>query len=264
MSRKRQRHRKTGKVLFVFVVLVFAGILCLGNPKGLLDLEPEEVRTLRQKGTVQTDAGHQEYYFHLLDEEEQKIYREMLDGIRERQEEIYLTTADENLISKAYHAVLKDHSELFWVHNRKNVYTTSYKGDAYCRFSPGYIYTEAEITEITAAMEQAFTEVNGQITEETDTYDKVKAVYSYLIDLAEYESSDDDQNIAGIFWKKRAVWKHLDGRWRLGAGKLPQPMRAGNRSWRIRSGGCRMRFRSMRSRRKNGRHMKLWNISGRL
>ena len=71
MSRKRQRHRKTGKVLFVFVVLVFAGILCLGNPKGLLDLEPEEVRTLRQKETVQTDAGHQEYYFHLLDEEEQ-------------------------------------------------------------------------------------------------------------------------------------------------------------------------------------------------
>ena len=204
MSRKRQRHRKTGKVLFVFVVLVFAGILCLGNPKGLLDLEPEEVRTLRQKETVQTDAGHQEYYFHLLDEEEQKIYREMLDGIRERQEEIYLTTADENLISKAYHAVLKDHSELFWVHNRKNVYTTSYKGDAYCRFSPGYIYTEAEITEITAAMEQAFTEVNGQITEETDTYDKVKAVYSYLIDLAEYESSDDDQNIAGIFWKEKS------------------------------------------------------------
>ena len=162
MSRKWQRHRKTGKVLFVFVVLVFAGILCLGNPKGLLDLEPEEVRTLRQKETVQTDAGHQEYYFHLLDEEEQKIYREMLDGIRERQEEIYLTTADENLISKAYHAVLKDHSELFWVHNRKNVYTTSYKGDAYCRFSPGYIYTEAEITEITAAMEQAFTD--GKVT----------------------------------------------------------------------------------------------------
>ena len=82
------------------------------------------------------------------------------------------------------------------MHNRINVYSKSYKGDAYCRFSPGYIYTEAEITEITAAMEQAFTEVNGQITEETDTYDKVKAVYSYLIDLAEYESSDDDQNIA--------------------------------------------------------------------
>ena len=205
MSRKRQRHRKTGKVLFVFAVLVFTGILCMSNPKGLLDLEPEEVRSLRQKKTVQTDAGHQEYYFHLLDEEEQKIYREMLDGIRERQENIYLTTADENLVSKVYHAVLKDHSELFWVHNRENVYTTSYKGNAYCCFSPGYTYTEAEITEIAAAMEQAFTEVNGQITEGTDTYDKVKIVYSYLIDLAEYESSDDDQNIAGIFWKKRAV-----------------------------------------------------------
>ena len=57
MSRKRQRHRKTGKVLFVFAVLVFTGILCMSNPKGLLDLEPEEVRSLRQKKTVQSKRG---------------------------------------------------------------------------------------------------------------------------------------------------------------------------------------------------------------
>ena len=113
MSRKWQRHRKTGKVLFVFAVLVFAGILCLGNPKGLLDLEPgRSENTPTDKKLCRRMQDYQEYYFHLLDEEEQKIYREMLDGIRERQEEIYLTTADENLISKAYHAVLKDHPEL--------------------------------------------------------------------------------------------------------------------------------------------------------
>ena len=33
----------------------------------------------------------------------------------------------------------------------------------------------------------------------------VKDVYTYLIDNTEYVSSEDDQNIAGTFWKKQAV-----------------------------------------------------------
>ena len=205
MRQKRHRGRKTGFCLLILAAFFLSFIFFSGDEGSLLNQEPEEVRTLRQQETVQTDAGHQEYYFHLLDEEQKKIYREMLEGIRERQEEVYLTTADEDMISRVYHAVLKDHPELFWVHNREKVYTTSYKGDEYCRFSPGYTYTEAEIAEIAAAADQAFAEVNGQITENDSAYDKVKTVYSYLIDLAEYEASDDDQNIAGIFWKKKAV-----------------------------------------------------------
>ena len=71
----------------------------------------------------------------------------MLSGIQERQDEFYLTSSNEQLISKVYHALLKDHPELFWVHNREEVYTTAYKGTDYCRFSPGYTYTDQEIQE---------------------------------------------------------------------------------------------------------------------
>ena len=167
--------------------------------KSVLSGEPEEVEELRQMEVAQSEEGHQEYYFKQLNEEEQRVYRELLKGIRAREKDFYLTLSQDDSIDRCYHAVLKDHPEIFWVHNHEKIYKTTYSDSDYCTFTPGYIYTEAEITEITAAMEQAFTEVNGQITEETDTYDKVKAVYSYLIDLAEYESSDDDQNIAGVF-----------------------------------------------------------------
>ena len=107
--------------------------------------EPEEVRTLREQELVLSEEGHQEYYFKLLNEEEQRGYREMLNGIRSRQEEFYLTISGDGEVDRVYHALLKDHPELYWVHNRKQVYKTAYEGSDYCLFSPGYSYTEEEI-----------------------------------------------------------------------------------------------------------------------
>ena len=178
----------------------------LDAAKGIFDREPSEVLELREQSVAETDeAGYQEYYFNLLDEGERRIYREMLEGIQNRQDNFYLTTSEEAEINKVYHALLKDHPELFWVHNRQEVYTTSYQGSDYCEFSPGYTYTDQEVTEIQQAMETACQEVKGLVPEGADTYEKVKTVYTYLIDHAEYASSEDDQNIAGIFWKGQAV-----------------------------------------------------------
>ena len=173
--------------------------------KGILNGEPSEVRELRQQEVAKTDESHLEYYFDQLNENEQKIYREMQTGIQNRQDEFYLTASDETLISRVYHAFLNDHPEMFWIHNRQKVYTTSYPNTEYCRFSPGYMYTDEEIAQINEAAEQAFQEMYVQIPEDADIYEKVKTVYTYLIDLADYEASEDDQNIAGIFWKKKAV-----------------------------------------------------------
>ena len=134
----------------------------LDAAKGIFDREPSEVQELREQSVAETDeAGYQEYYFNLLDEGERRIYREMLEGIQNRQDNFYLTTSEEAEINKVYHALLKDHPELFWVHNRQEVYTTSYQGSDYCEFSPGYTYTDQEVTEIQQAMETACQEVKG-------------------------------------------------------------------------------------------------------
>ena len=173
--------------------------------KSVLSGEPEEVEELRQMEVAQSEEGHQEYYFKQLNEEEQRVYRELLKGIRARENDFYLTLSQDDSIDRCYHAVLKDHPEIFWVHNHEKIYKTTYSDSDYCTFTPGYIYTESEISEIQNAMEAGFQEVSSLIPADASDYEKVRIVYTYVIDNTQYQASDDDQSIAGVFWKKEAV-----------------------------------------------------------
>lgn len=173
--------------------------------KSVLSGEPEEVEELRQMEVAQSEEGHQEYYFKQLNEEEQRVYRELLKGIRAREKNFYLTLSQDDSIDRCYHAVLKDHPEIFWVHNHEKIYKTTYSDSDYCTFTPGYIYTESEISEIQNAMEAGFQEVSSLIPADASDYEKVRIVYTYVIDNTQYQASDDDQSIAGVFWKKEAV-----------------------------------------------------------
>ena len=173
--------------------------------KSIISGEPKEVEELRQMEVAQSEEGHQEYYFKQLTEEEQRVYRELLKGIRAREKEFYLTISDDDSIDRSYHAVLKDHPEIFWVHNREKIYKTTYSDSDYCVFTPGYTYTDSEIDEIQTAMEQSFQEVRALIPEDAGDYEKVRIVYTYVIDHTQYQTGEDDQSIAGVFWKKTAV-----------------------------------------------------------
>lgn len=173
--------------------------------KSIISGEPKEVEELRQMKVAQSEEGHQEYYFKQLTEEEQRVYRELLKGIRAREKEFYLTISDDDSIDRSYHAVLKDHPEIFWVHNREKIYKTTYSDSDYCVFTPGYTYTDGEIDEIQTAMEQSFQEVRALIPEDAGDYEKVRIVYTYVIDHTQYQTGEDDQSIAGVFWKKSAV-----------------------------------------------------------
>ena len=173
--------------------------------KSVISGEPKEVEELRQMEVAQSEEGHQEYYFKQLTEEEQRAYRELLKGIRAREKEFYLTISDDDSIDRSYHAVLKDHPEIFWVHNREKIYKTTYSYSDYCVFTPGYTYTDSEIDEIQTAMDQSFQEVKALIPEDAGDYEKVRIVYTYVIDHTQYQTGEDDQSIAGVFWKKSAV-----------------------------------------------------------
>lgn len=173
--------------------------------KSIISGEPKEVEELRQMEVAQSEEGHQEYYFKQLTEEEQRVYRELLKGIRAREKEFYLTISDDDSIDRSYHAVLKDYPEIFWVHNREKIYKTTYSDSDYCVFTPGYTYTDGEIDEIQTAMEQSFQEVRALISEDASDYEKVRIVYTYVIDHTQYQTGEDDQSIAGVFWKKSAV-----------------------------------------------------------
>ena len=145
------------------------------------------------------------YYYLQLNDEEKKIYLELLQGLQHRETAIGLMTSDDDAIDRIYHGLLKDHPEIFWVHNRGEVYKTTYNYREDCIFRPFYLYNEEETREIRESMEQAFQEVSRRIPEDADEYGIVNAVYVYLIDETEYLESEHDQSIAGVFWKKQAV-----------------------------------------------------------
>lgn len=189
----------------VLLVLLAVAAVMMGIQLFTLLKGPPEVRRMRKEEIIQKEEGYQEYYFNLLTEDEKRGYRELLKGIRNREENFYLTISGDSQVDRVYHAVLKDHPELFWVHNRKQVYKTVYAGGSYCRFALEYSYNEDEMTQIGEAMEQAYQEVISLIPEGAEDYDKVRIVYTYIIDNTEYLPSDDDQSIAGVFWKKNAV-----------------------------------------------------------
>ena len=188
-------------------LFVKVGEEILDNAPEIFSGEPKEVRELRKQEVEDTDTQglRQEYYFGQLNEEEQRGYREIIEGIRAKEKEFYLTIYEDDTVNRVYHAVLMDHPELFWVHNRKQVYKTTFSNANYCMFSPGYSYTDEEIQEIQAAADNACQEVSALVSEGADDYEKAKAVYTYLIDTAEYQESEDDQSMAGIFWRRQAV-----------------------------------------------------------
>lgn len=191
--------------LNILTLLLLGAVLWGGVTLFRLVLEPAEVRVLRRQEVPQKEDGHQEYYFNLLTEEEKRGYREILNGVRKREEKFYLTLSGGDQVDRVYHAVLKDHPELFWVHNRKQVYKTTYAGGDYCQFAPEYSYSEAESAAIEASMEESFQAVSALLPESADDYEKVKTVYTWIIDHVEYRSSEDDQSVAGALWKKEAV-----------------------------------------------------------
>ena len=185
----------------------------LATAQNILSFEPAQVKILRGKTHEEQDPEHPEYYYHQLDKDEQRAYREMLDSLRAWEKEFYLTIGEDKKIDRVFHAVLNDHPELYWVRNRNPVYKTLYNGEKYCMFAPGYSYLNSSGTEkdpkktarIDKAIAKACSEVMDLVPDDAGEYEKVSAVYIWLIDHTEYVESKHDQSIAGVFWKGKAV-----------------------------------------------------------
>lgn len=162
-----------------------------------------QVPTPMEEPVAETDGVHQEYYFKQLAMNEKRTYRQLLEGILAFEEQIRITDIDNDAIDKAYRALLKDHQELFWVHNGQTYYKSI--NASYTMFTPAYGYTQEEAALVETSMEAAYQQVAAVLPEGSSTYDKVRTVYDYVIGSTDYVINEDDQNIAGVFAQGRAV-----------------------------------------------------------
>ena len=151
-------------------------------------------------------GGIEEYWFNQIPSDENEIYRELYERIRNYEDsaELYAAVPTEKFWH-AYYALMADHPEFFWIGSHVEASESALSG---CVLS--YKLTTTVPAEERDAMklelEVAADACISGIDPEADTYSKIKYVYEYLIDTTDYvQGSRDDQNIQSALLYRRSV-----------------------------------------------------------
>lgn len=194
----KQKKRYWNQKLIVLLVLLLA--LCFTACSGETATEPEipyiEV-------TVTDELFEDKFYYGLLGEEEQLIYKEIYQGVINHQEEIYIHGDDLERQFEILDYILYDFPELFWIDG--TVKSTSYEG-GYSIIEPTLVYSKEERAQREAEIEAVTSTILSQIPAEYSEYEKIKFVYEYLVNTIDYvDDAPDNQNIYSAFVNKQTV-----------------------------------------------------------
>lgn len=147
------------------------------------------------------------YGYSTLEEEEQKVYRQLAAGIENFQERIPVDPISQERLEKVMRILLADHPEYFWTDG-----SSSYTYQEL----PGGELRNMEVQPEYQADSQEARSLKGQIeataeqwireAPQGDTYEQIKYVYETLIERAEYqENSPENQNIRSVFLEGKTV-----------------------------------------------------------
>lgn len=209
---KQGGQRKKGKgcvvgcmTVILAVIGILAAILVLADP---VDTSEKIVNRIRESQVPfsEVDISEKEtadgYYYQYLTEEEQTIYKELWQGVRENQESIYVHTGNTDRIVKIYRFLLNDRPELFWCTGEVHIYAY----DTYSEVQPVYTYSEEEKLEKQAEIDAAVTQCLSGIYTDASEYDRVKYIFEYLVNSIDYDmEAPDNQNIYSALVLKRSV-----------------------------------------------------------
>ena len=222
MGRRNRRKKKSGCLGAVTVFLCFAaGLICLSaayflrNPNafevvGFLSTESgkDDVPLFEEVRVTEEEMADGFYYGLLETEEEKTVYKEIYQGLMEEKEHISLHASGGELANAIFLHVLNDHPEIFWCDG--NAVSTSYSEtilqEAYVDFAPKYLCTGEEKERKKQEIDAAAGECLAAIQETASDYEKIKAVYEYLIQTVEYNlDAPDNQNIYSALAGKESV-----------------------------------------------------------
>ena len=207
--RRERRKRRTGCVA---ALMIFAGIgacaaygipWAVGQFGGQVretfnETVEKAVNTLQTADAdfpelgITTDEVSDHFYSQQLTEEEQTVYRELLQGVNDMEECILIHAGKGDRPERAYEYLLYDCPELFWCTGSSQM--TIY--DSYTEFYPGYSCTAEEKEARQSEIDTAAAECLSGIDAAAGEYDRIRYVYEYLVSTVDYnEDAPDNQNI---------------------------------------------------------------------
>ncbi|MCD7716729.1 MAG: hypothetical protein LUG56_00280 [Lachnospiraceae bacterium] len=138
----------------------------------------------------------EEYYYDHLAEELHEAYREVyVHLMRYEDSGVFLSAISAEEFWQVYYAVLADHPEIFWTDTSAQVEESALTGTVMNYHFDVTVEPEerdAMRTELEAAADACISQIPSDATD----YEKIKAVFEYVIDTTEYDvNSEDSQNI---------------------------------------------------------------------
>lgn len=195
--------------IFLIAIVVFGGwSIVKKNGDHLSKPEQKITADMTNKDESEDESENRDhislYYYNLLNTEEKVIYQQLVEGLSAFENEIAIACNDGNKLNTIYDMVMAEHPEIFWALN----------GYQYTQFGedmtvmPNYTDSrdemEAKQREINRETEIALNFIIEQnpVTE----YEKVKAVFEYLIQTVTYRlDCQDNQNIYSALVNKESV-----------------------------------------------------------
>ena len=171
------------------------------------ELRGDSLETWEQEALDEgLSAKAEEYYYKYLPEHQKEAYRELYVKLMRNEDSGNLmasVTVDE--FWKTYYAVLADHPEIFWTGPSAQVEESGLTGKVIAYHIEVTIPVE-ERESVKAKLEAEADACIAQIPEEYSDYQKIKAVYTYIIDRTEYQSGSlDSQNIQSVLLYRASV-----------------------------------------------------------
>ena len=215
-SRRRGRNQKNPLLFLIPLLLLLAvgaWLLFHGNdkketPDGAEAAPVETVNIVSSVSTPVEEAGQifqaentdeaelaKRYYYSLLDENQQMIYREIVQGIQEHQETIVTKGGDPDLAVEVYGWVYMDYPEFFWITGASQA--TGYgEPQNYCEITPEYGISAEEAANRQVQVDAAAAEYLNGIQDSMGDYDKIKYIFETCIRKIDYvKDAPDNQNL---------------------------------------------------------------------
>ena len=206
MIRRKYKKRKHGfAVLIMFCVILTgaAGAQRVVNWNKGTDQGKSSIPYQKTSGEMANATD--KYYYEQLADEEKQIYQEILEGVRNHTEEIYVHASDANQANQIFQDIIKDQPDIFWCDGTATA--VSHKGnESYTVLKPKYIYDAGESSFMSQEIEQQVDEWLKDLENDTDDYHKILYVYEKIVDMVDYDAeASDNQNIYSVFVNHRSV-----------------------------------------------------------
>lgn len=202
-----RRPTKKKRMAILVVVFLAAALLFVWQERegirGAILTWDEEVPY--QQVSLEERSLEDKYYYGQIPEEDQKAYQEVLEGLREHKEEIYVHCEKAERANELFVLVLKDFPEIFWCDGR--VTATAYSGgEPYTVLEPRYLCGAEEQKERQQEIQEEAREWLAGAPADAGDFEKIQYVYETIVDQVEYEAeAPDGQNIYSVLVNRRSV-----------------------------------------------------------